>query len=154
MLGRYFLISKFCTICGLVKLLSMYSTYVYVYVHVCGVCVIVRVCLGCGIPIVVCTSLCVHAYVCPCVHMRTCNATSVQCDVGVVCCCVVWGGGDWMYTTGAHNVASVHAPHSAAAESDFGLCPSLSLAGLLADTTHKTCTNVHTHFNESVWICL
>ena len=39
-----------------------------------------------------------------------------------------------MYTIGTHNVARAHAPHCAAAESDFGLCPSLSLAGLLAHT--------------------
>ena len=39
-----------------------------------------------------------------------------------------------MYTIGTHNVARAHAPHCAAAESDFVLCPSLSLAGLLAHT--------------------
>ena len=39
-----------------------------------------------------------------------------------------------VYTIGTHNVARAHAPHCAAAESDFGLCHSLSLAGLLAHT--------------------
>ena len=42
-----------------------------------------------------------------------------------------------VYTIGTHNVARAHAPHCAAAESDFGLCPSLSLAGLLAHTVHR-----------------
>ena len=39
-----------------------------------------------------------------------------------------------VYTIGTHNVARAHASHCAAAESDFGLCPSLSFAGLLAHT--------------------
>ena len=42
-----------------------------------------------------------------------------------------------MYTIGTHNVARAHAPHCAAAESDFGLCPTLSLAGLLAHSVHR-----------------
>ena len=51
-----------------------------------------------------------------------------------------------MYTTGAHNVARAHASCCAAAESDFGLCPFLSLAGLIAHTIHTqniTCTLEH-----------
>ena len=39
-----------------------------------------------------------------------------------------------VYAIGTHNVARAHAPHCAAAESDFGLCHSLSLAGLVAHT--------------------
>ena len=41
-----------------------------------------------------------------------------------------------MYTIGTHNVARAHTPHCAAAESDFGLCPSLHTE--------------HTRFNELV----
>ena len=48
-----------------------------------------------------------------------------------------------MYTIGTHNVARAHTPHCAAAESDFGLCPSLSLAGLLAHTTHRRYEHTH-----------
>ena len=39
-----------------------------------------------------------------------------------------------VYTIGTHNVARAHAPHCAAAESDCGLCLSLTLAGLVAHT--------------------
>ena len=54
-------------------------------------------------------------------------------------------------------------PYCAVAESILKLCPSLSLAGLLAHTTHKTCiytnTYIHTeqpirsHFNELGYVC-
>ena len=59
---------------------------------------------------------------------------AVRCTVGVGCIVCGWVV---VYTIGTHNVARAHAPHCAAAESDFGLCHSLSLAGLLAHTVYR-----------------
>ena len=69
--------------------------------------------------------------VCLCLHV--CSVVCSRCGL-LLCGWVV------VYTIGTHNVARAHAPHCAAAESDFGLCPTLSLAGLLARMTQKICT--------------
>ena len=93
----------------------------------------------CGIQLVV------H---CMCVYVRMCSYTCMF-VCGNVCLCLhvcsvvySWCGlllCGWVvvYTIGTHNVARAHAPHCAAAESDFELCPSLSLAVLLAHSVHR-----------------
>ena len=67
--------------------------------------------------------------VCVCV----CVLVSLHTDVVSVLMCSRCGlllcGGVWCtYIPGALSVARAHAPHCDAAESDFGLCPSPSLA--------------------------
>ena len=89
-----------------------------VCVYVCIVCL----CECCGIPSTCGTSLCVC--VCVLVSLHTRVVSALMCSRrGLLLC-----GGLWCtYTTGALNVARAHAPHCDA-ESDFGLCPSPSLA--------------------------
>ena len=63
-------------------------------------------------------------------HLLTCVVSVCVRACNVVCsrCGLLLCGGLWCtYTTGALNVARAHAPHCDA-ESDFGLCPSPSLA--------------------------
>ena len=79
---------------------------------------------------VVCVDVCTHThvFVCMCQSVSV-LVCAVWCTVGVGCYCV----------------------------GDFELCPSLSLAGLLTHTIHKTCIYTHTehtHFNELVRIRL
>ena len=69
-------------------------------------------------------------------HVSALTYVSV-CSVVYSRCGLLLCGWVVVYTIGTHNVARAHAPHCAAEESDFGLCPSLSLAGLLAHTTHS-----------------
>ena len=63
--------------------------------------------------------------VCVLVSLHTHVVSVLMCSGrGLLLC-----GGLWCtYTPGALNVARAHAPHCDAAESDFGLCPSPSLA--------------------------
>ena len=98
----------------------------------------------CSIPLVVhCMCVCIHvcAVTHVCLYMAMCLCLRVCCEVCSRCGLLLCG---WVvvYTIGTHNVARAHAPHCAAAESDFGLCPSLSLAGLLAHTTHRSNSGV------------
>ena len=123
------------------------------YVHVCGVCLYcvgelcihTHLCTTCGaLHVCVRTYVQLHMYTClyvaMCLCLRVCSVVCSRCGL-LLCGWVV------VYTIGTHNVARAHAPHCAAAESDFGLCSSLSLAGLLARMTQKICTYL---FNELV----
>ena len=96
-------------------------------------CVYIRVCVCvCVCCVCVCVCLCVSVCLCLCMCMCTYVPASLHTHVVSVLMCSRCGlllcGGLWCtYTTGALNVARAHAPHCDA-ESDFGLCPSPSLA--------------------------
>ena len=83
---------------------------------------------------------------CVCVHVsmyaHTCGVDLCLCVCNVVCsrCGLLLCGWVVVYTIGTHNVARTHAPHCAAAESDFGLSPSFTCRTACSHRAQAICT--------------